>query len=58
MSHWLPRSAVQYAVLSTGVAGRALVALGEGQWLLGLLLLVGVTTALMLGVFAVSPGGL
>ena len=33
--------------------GRALVALGEGQWLLALLL-VGVTTALMLGVFAVS----
>ena len=33
--------------------GRALVALGEGQWLLAVLL-VGVTAALMLGVFAVS----
>jgi hypothetical protein len=33
--------------------GRALVALGEGQWLLAVLL-VGVTAALTLGVFAVS----
>ena len=33
--------------------GRALVALGEGQWLLALLL-VGVTVALTVGVFAVS----